>query len=177
MAGLVLPIGIVRLKSDFYVIVNPSMMEYPRSKKAKALEKIESKFSSLCNELWGEGTALKTIKFQQIGTDIKNELEKFERQIAIYDASCNEKNLNNEIDFHEEGESKMLSMGLPVCYAFAEKKVTDDVSFIMTADQFKEKFIPKLNKLYPVGFTSFYTLSEEEVIMKISKLICCELKK
>lgn len=171
MSGLSFPIGLVKMKKNFYVIANPSMVELPREKKLPD-SNINAKFEKACMNLWGEGTVLKVIRKSQNDFSLDKDIEIFQRQISIYENSCSEKQIEHEMEFHDIAEENMLSMGLPVFLCDKDKTVYDDVFIVMSLDMFEDTFMSSVNKAFPIMVTSYSMTSKKDVVEKVSKMFC-----
>ncbi|MCQ2979604.1 MAG: hypothetical protein MJ245_07395 [Clostridia bacterium] len=173
ISGLTLTIGIVKLFKDYYVLLTPSFIEFPdRDRHVDIdIDKADIVYQDACNMLWGEGTALKTLKVSQ-GTDNYDEIfNTFGEQISCYEDTCLLNNEESLIDYHERGEMMMEAMGLPICFGYTQKKLCEDIVFVMKADHFVNKIMPKINEKYANIPNRFVYETFDNVVMSISEIV------
>lgn len=177
MAGLQFPVALVKMKKGSYVIFSTKFIRYPGRKYPFEDKVIDEKFDSISFDLWGEGIPIKTVMTSQTNFDMKEDIKVFKKQIKIYEDSCKQLKEESQLVFNAEAENNMIEMGLPFVYGYEDQPLLDDLYFVMTSDMYAKKFVPEINKEFPVGFASFNVIQKESVVKKISEIICYYLNK
>lgn len=158
--GMTLIIALVKLYNDFYVLLKPSYINLKQSE----IEDAADYYETAANDLWGEGTCIKTFVITNV-TDVNKAIDAFTEMISIYEDTCLLTDEESLIDYHEFAEEKMTLMGLPLIYAHEDDDPIEEVTFVTPVSDFCDRILSEINRKN-IGKT------RKEIVMNITK-ICC----
>lgn len=169
MQNINMLIGLVRLKRDYYVVINPSWACTGELKNNIDEKSCVNKLEQTAYNLWGEGVAFRTIIKSTDDYSISEDVKKFSKDLHTYIDSCKARGDKHYIYFAEEEEKAMKDMGLPVCCSFDSAKYNKDVFIIMTASDYERIVMPKITRKMKLAGKKFGT---KDFVYEFSKMIC-----
>ncbi|MCQ2749606.1 MAG: hypothetical protein MJ246_06570 [Clostridia bacterium] len=168
MLELEMTLGLVRLKNDYYVVINPNWASKDLGNRIND-ETCIRKLELAAYNLWGEGVPFRTIKKTTEEYSITEDVKKFSKDLHTYIDSCKARQEKHYIYFAENEEKAMKEMGLPVCCSFGNKDLHEDVFIVMTVSDYERIVMPKIKKKMKLAGKNFGT---KDFAYEFSKLIC-----
>lgn len=169
MQNINMLIGLVRLKHDYYVVINPNWASTSELKDYIDEKSCVTKLEQATYNLWGEGVPFRTIYKSTDDYSIVEDVKKFSKDLHTYIDSCKSRNEKHYIYFAENEEKAMKDMGLPLCCSFDSAKYNKDVFIIMTVSDYERVVMPKIKKKMARFGNKFGT---KAFTYEFSKMIC-----
>lgn len=174
MQNINMLVGLVRLKHNYYVVINPHWASKEELKSAINERDCLNKLEHVVYNLWGEGVPFRTIYKSTDDYSVMSDTKKFGKDLHTYLDSCKQRKEKSYIYFAEEEEKAMKEMGLPVCCSIGDSDFDKDVFIVMTISDYERNVMPKIRRKMLLAGKNFGT---KDFVVEFSKMICSCYKK